>query len=218
MITTELKKLDDILFDGISDGTITDIFGFRGTGKTQMALQISLNLLKDEKTVLFVDTTGEFRPERLLEILKDRNLDNLLLNRLKIARVTNTQEQIDLIQKIKNTNDVAMLIIDNVADLFSFEYSKKEQFNLQYQKFMNYMHDLAQLAINKKIPIVITNQLMNANDTEYEKMNYSISNYTHQKIKLEKQRDHYQATILSPFSQKIRFFYKIKKMGLVETS
>ena len=218
MITTELKKLDDILFDGISDGTITDIFGFRGTGKTQMALQISLNLLKDEKTVLFVDTTGEFRPERLLEILKDRNLDNSLLSRLKIARVTNTQEQIDLIQKIKNTNDVAMLIIDNVADLFSFEYSKKEQFNLQYQKFMNYMHDLAQLAINKKIPIVITNQLMNANDTEYEKMNYSISNYTHQKIKLEKQRDHYQATILSPFSQKIRFFYKIKKMGLVETS
>ena len=218
MITTELKKLDDILFDGISDGTITDIFGFRGTGKTQMALQISLNLLKDEKTVLFVDTTGEFRPERLLEILKDRNLDNLLLNRLKIARVTNTQEQIDLIQKIKSTNDVAMLIIDNVADLFSFEYSKKEQFNLQYQKFMNYMHDLAQLAINKKIPIVITNQLMNANDTEYEKMNKSISNYTHQKIKLEKQGDHYQATIISPFSQKIRFFYKIKKMGLVETS
>ena len=218
MITTELKKLDDILIDGISDGTITDIFGFRGTGKTQMALQISLNLLKDEKTVLFVDTTGEFRPERLLEILKNRNLDNSLLNRLKIARVTNTQEQIDLIQKIKNTNDVAMLIIDNVADLFSFEYSKKEQFNLQYQKFMNYMHDLAQLAINKKIPIVITNQLMNANDTQYEKMNYSISNYTHQKIKLEKQRDHYQATILSPFSQKIRFFYKIKKMGLVETS
>tara|TARA_B100001765_G_C19488272_1_gene332507 strand:+ start:382 stop:1038 length:657 start_codon:yes stop_codon:yes gene_type:complete len=218
MITTELKKLDDILFDGISDGTITDIFGFRGTGKTQMALQISLNLLKDEKTVLFVDTTGEFRPERLLEILKNRNLDNSLLNRLKIARVTNTQEQIDLIQKIKNTNDVAMLIIDNVADLFSFEYSKKEQFNLQYQKFMNYMHDLAQLAINKKIPIVITNQLMNANDTEYEKMNYSISNYTHQKIKLEKQGDHYQATIISPFSQKIRFFYKIKKMGLVETS
>ena len=218
MITTELKKLDDILIDGISDGMITDLFGFRGTGKTQMALQISLNLLKDEKTVLFVDTTGEFRPERLLEILKNRNLDNSLLNRLKIARVTNTQEQIDLIQKIKNTNDVAMLIIDNVADLFSFEYSKKEQFNLQYQKFMNYMHDLAQLAINKKIPIVITNQLMNANDTEYEKMNYSISNYTHQKIKLEKQGDHYQATIISPFSQKIRFFYKIKKMGLVETS
>ena len=218
MITPESKKLDEIFTDCISDGVITDIFGSRGTGKTNMALQISLNLLKNEKNVLFVDTTGEFRPERLLEIVKNRNLDDSLLDKLQIARVRNTKEQITLTEKIKQFDNIFLLIVDNVADLFSFEYSKKEQFNLQYQKFMNYMHDLAQLAINKKIPIVITNQLMNANDTEYEKMNYSISNYTHQKIKLEKQRDHYQATILSPFSQKIRFFYKIKKMGLVETS
>ena len=48
MITTQTKKLDEILTNGISSGTITDIFGFRGTGKTQMALQISLNLLKNE--------------------------------------------------------------------------------------------------------------------------------------------------------------------------
>ena len=74
MITSELKKLDEILVDGISSGTITDIFGFRGTGKTHMVLQISLNLLKNGKNVLFVDTTGEFRPERLLEIVKNRKL------------------------------------------------------------------------------------------------------------------------------------------------
>ena len=58
MITTELKKLDKVLGGGIKNGIITDIFGFRGTGKTQMALQISLNLLKNGKNVLFVDTTG----------------------------------------------------------------------------------------------------------------------------------------------------------------
>ncbi|MDP6857874.1 MAG: hypothetical protein QF559_02970, partial [Candidatus Nitrosopelagicus sp.] len=68
MITDESKKIDEIFAGCISSGTITDIFGFRGTGKTNMALQISLNLLKNEKNVLFIDTTGEFRPERLLEI------------------------------------------------------------------------------------------------------------------------------------------------------
>ena len=35
--------------------------------------EVDKKSLKDEKTVLFVDTTGEFRPERLLEILKDTN-------------------------------------------------------------------------------------------------------------------------------------------------
>ena len=159
MITPELKKLDEILVNGISSGTITDIFGFRGTGKTHMVLQISLNLLKNGKNVLFVDTTGGFRPERLLEIVKNRSLDDSLLNRLQIARVTNTKEQIELIKKIDN---ISLLIVDNVADLFSFEYSKIEQFNLQQQKFMNYMHDLAELAIQRKIPIIITNQLMKA--------------------------------------------------------
>ena len=162
MIISKSKKLDQVFTDCISDGMITDIFGFRGTGKTNMALQISLNLLKNEKNVLFIDTTGEFRPERLLEILKTRNLDDSLLSRLQIARVTNTKEQITLIEKIKQIDNVLLLIVDNVADLFSFEYSKKEQLGVQHHKFMNYMHDLSQLAINKKIPVILTNQLMQA--------------------------------------------------------
>jgi len=218
MIISKSKKLDEIFTDYINGGTITDIFGFRGTGKTHMALEISLNILKNEKNVLFIDTTGEFRPERLLEIIKNRNLDDSLLSRLQIARVTNTKEQITLIQKIKQIDDIFLLIVDNVADLFSFEYSKKEQLSIQQHKFMNYMHGLSHLAINKKIPVILTNQLMKANDIEYEKMHYSISNFTHQKIKLEKKKNHYQGTVFSPHSQKMSFFYKIEKMGLVERS
>jgi len=218
MIISKSKKLDEIFTDYINGGTITDIFGFRGTGKTHMALEISLNILKNEKNVLFIDTTGEFRPERLLDIIKNRNLDDSLLSRLQIARVTNTKEQITLIQKIKQIDDIFLLIVDNVADLFSFEYSKKEQLSIQQHKFMNYMHGLSHLAINKKIPVILTNQLMKANDIEYEKMHYSISNFTHQKIKLEKKKNHYQGTVFSPHSQKMSFFYKIEKMGLVERS
>ena len=218
MITPELKKLDNIFRNGISNGTITDIFGFRGTGKTHILLQISLNLLKNGKDVLFVDTTGGFRPERLLEIVKNRSLDDSLLNRLQIARVTNTKDQIELLKKIKKIDDISLLIIDNIADLFSFEYSKIEQFNLQQKRFMKYMHDLAELAIDRKIPIIITNQLMNANSIEYEKMNHSISNYTHQKIKLEKHNDYFKGIVLSPYSEKTQFFYKIEKTGLVERS
>ena len=218
MITSESKELDEIFTDCINGGTITDIFGFRGTGKTQMSLQIALNPLTNGKKVLFIDTTGEFRPERFLQIIKNRNLDDTLLNQLQVARITNTTEQIELTDKIKKLDDVMLVIVDNVTDLFSFEYSKKEQFNLQQKKFMNYMHNLSQLAIHKEIPIVITNQLMTANNTEYEKMSSSISNYTHQKIKLEKQKNHYKGIIMSAFSKKTEFFYKIEKMGLIQRS
>jgi len=218
MDRSELTTLDDLISNIIKNGTITDIFGFRGTGKTQMSLQIALNPLTNGKKVLFIDTTGEFRPERFLQIIKNRNLDDTLLNQLQVARITNTTEQIELTDKIKKLDDVMLVIVDNVTDLFSFEYSKKEQFNLQQKKFMNYMHNLSQLAIHKEIPIVITNQLMTANNTEYEKMSSSISNYTHQKIKLEKQKNHYKGIIMSAFSKKTEFFYKIEKMGLIQRS
>ena len=218
MDRSELTTLDDLISNIIKNGTITDIFGFRGTGKTQMSLQIALNPLTNGKKVLFIDTTGEFRPERFLQIIKNRNLDDTLLNQLQVARITKTTEQSELTDKIKKLDDVMLVIVDNVTDLFSFEYSKKEQFNLQQKKFMNYMHNLSQLAIHKEIPIVITYQLMTANNTEYEKMSSSISNYTHQKIKLEKQKNHYKGIIMSAFSKKTEFFYKIEKMGLIQRS
>ena len=120
MISTQLKKLDDILGGGIRNAIITDILGENGTGKTQLALQISLEPLKQKLDVLFIDTTGEFRPERILEIIKNRNMEDSLLDNLKIARVTNTTEQIRLLEKIKEFKDLSLIIVDNIADLFSF--------------------------------------------------------------------------------------------------
>ena len=94
MISTGIKKLDQILDGGIKNGIITDIFGARGTGKTHLAMQIAINSLQKGETVLFQDTTGDFRPERMLEIIKTRNLEPSILENVKVGRITNTGEQI----------------------------------------------------------------------------------------------------------------------------
>ncbi len=77
MISTGLQKLDEFLSGGIPDGVIVDIFGGNGTGKTQLLLQLSINSIKNGGHVLYLDTTGEFRPERILEI--QNNLKNSLI-------------------------------------------------------------------------------------------------------------------------------------------
>ena len=126
MIETGLKKLDQFLGGGIKEGLITDISGQNSTGKTQLAFQICINALKNGKEILFQDTTGEFRPERLLKMLKIRKLDPVLLDKIKVGRITNSIQQLEYLSKI-TTNDFSLIIIDNITDLFSFEYSKKEQ-------------------------------------------------------------------------------------------
>ncbi|MEK6965369.1 MAG: ATPase domain-containing protein, partial [Thermoproteota archaeon] len=94
MICTSIKKLDHFLNGGIKEGIILDIFGASATGKTQLAMQICVNALQEGRKILFQDTTGEFRPERMLEIMKFRDMNPNLLDKVTVGRITNTSEQI----------------------------------------------------------------------------------------------------------------------------
>jgi DNA repair protein RAD51 len=217
MISTGIKKIDQFLDGGIKTGIITDIFGATGTGKTQLALQISINSLLQDGSVLFQDTTGKFRPERMLDLIKSRNLDPSLLDRVKVARITNTSEQIKYLSKIKE-NGFSLVIIDNITDLFSYEFSKEEQ-NLEKNIiFMQYMHDLSLIAIQKKLPIIVINMIRKFDDFEIENLDKSISMFTHVKIQLFKKGTKYFGKIIPSLIQQREFEYQITKEGLMDAS
>ena len=216
MIETGLKKLDQFLGGGIKEGLITDISGQNSTGKTQLAFQICINALKNGKEILFQDTTGEFRPERLVEMLKIRKLDPILLDKIKVGRITNSIQQLEYLSKI-TANDFSLIVIDNATDLFSFEYSKKEQSFEKHLAFMKYMQNLASVAINTKIPIVVTNIIRSFNEHEQENLEKSIGMFTHVKIKLKKNTDGFLCQVVSPFINK-KFQYNMTSNGLTDES
>ena len=216
MIETGLKKLDQLLGGGIKEGLITDISGQNSTGKTQLVFQICINALKNGKEILFQDTTGEFRPERLVEMLKIRKLDPILLDKIKVGRITNSIQQLEYLSKI-TANDFSLIVIDNVTDLFSFEYSKKEQSFEKHLAFMKYMQNLASVAINTKIPIVVTNIIRSFNEHEQENLEKSIGMFTHIKIRLKKNSEGFLCQVVSPFINK-KFQYNVTSSGLTDES
>ena len=216
MIKTGLKELDQFLGGGIKDGLITSISGQSATGKTQLAFQICLNALNNGKEILFHDTTGEFRPERLVEMMQFQKINPSLLDKIKVNRITNTVEQLQSLSGAALEN-YSLLIIDNVTDLFSFEYSKKEQFFEKNLSFMKYMHNLSSIAIGVKIPIIVTNIVRSINKHEKENLEESISMYVHTKIKLSKNGNGYLCQALSPFDNK-QFQYTITPKGLTDGS
>lgn len=215
MIKTNLGKLDEILGGGIRGGIITDIFGAGGTGKTQLTLQIMVNSLLDGGTIFYQDTTGGFRPERLVELLKSKGLENNLLDKIKVARITNTSEQFGYISKITDS-DFSLVIIDNVTDLFSFEYSKDDQTLEKTTQFAKYMRELAKTTIEKQVPLITVNMVRRIAENEQENLDPIISLFTHVKIRLSKNKTGYEGLVhLSPM-KKQSFRYKITKEGLVE--
>ena len=216
MIKTGLKELDQFLGGGIKEGLVTNISGQSATGKTQLAFQICLNALHSGKDVLFQDTTGEFRPERLLEMMQLQKINPSLLDKIKVSRITNTAQQIQCFSKIP-LKSYSLIIVDSVTDLFSFEYSKKEQSLEKHISFMKYMQNLSSIAIDGKIPIIITNMVRTINKHEKENLEESISMYTHTKIKLSKNSDGYLCQVISPFVKK-KFQYTITSSGLTSGS
>jgi len=216
MIETGLKELDKFLGGGIKEGLITSISGQSATGKTQLIFQICVNALHNGKDILFQDTIGEFRPERLVEMMQLQKINSSLLDKIKVNRITNTAQQIDCLSKT-SPERYSLIIVDSVTDLFSFEYSKKEQSLEKYISFMKYMHNLSSIAIDGKIPIIVTNIVRTINKHEKENLEESISMYIHTKIKLSKNNHGYSCQAISPFANK-QFQYTITSKGLTDQS
>jgi DNA repair protein RAD51 len=214
MITTSIGKLDDLLGGGIRGGMITDIYGSSGSGKTQLLLQICVNSLIHGGMILYQDATGSFRPERLIELLKAKGMDPKLLDKVIFGRITNTVEQLNYVDKISEIENLNLAVIDNITDLFSFEYSKESNSLTKHIAFMEYMHKLAYVTIKRQIPMVITNITRKSDDEERENLSRSISMFTHQKISLVKSGQKYSAQVFPSFGSKKVANYIITHNGL----
>ena len=216
MISTGLQKLDKFLSGGIPDNVIVDVFGGNGTGKTLFLLQLAINSIKNGGNVLYLDTTGGFRPERIIEIQKELEIEINLLEKITVFRITNTSEQIKSFSSLEQSN-FSLIVIDNITDLFSYEYQKDESTFEKNLLFMKYMHELSKFAIRKKIPIIITNMIRIMNDTEVENMQNAIDPYTHIKIHLFKNSSKFNGQIYWALKQE-NFSYTINKIGLSDNS
>jgi RecA/RadA recombinase len=182
-LSTGSSNLDRFLRGGIRTGIITNIFGESGSGKSQFCFSICANLLKknEDSKIIFIDTTGNFRPERILDITNKHNLNKILHN-IHYIRPYSIKDQFDAIKKIYKIQP-KLVIIDTITSLITLE-SKNISRHLILMKFI---HQLAHIAINNNCAIVTTNMVRNI---IYENGIYKSINKTDEpqkKIKLQRE-------------------------------
>ena len=156
-ISTGSSNLDRFLRGGIRTGIITNIFGESGSGKSQFCFSICANLLKknEDSKIIFIDTSGNFRPERILDITNKHTLNKILHN-IHYIRPYSIKDQFDAIKKIYEIQP-KLVIIDTITSLIAIE-SKNISRHLILMKFI---HQLAHIAINNNCAIVTTNMVRN---------------------------------------------------------
>lgn len=105
-ITTGSAELDKLLGGGIETGSVTELFGEFRTGKTQLAHQLAVTCQLPidnngaEGKALYIDTEGEFRPERLLAVAERYGLEgDQVLDNVSCAKAYNTDHQMSLLMQ-----------------------------------------------------------------------------------------------------------------------
>ena len=171
-ISTGSKNFNDLLGGrGIESKAITEVFGAFGSGKTQLALSLAVNvqLPKEQGGVngkaVYIDTEGTFRPERIKQFGAGlgANPEKVLKN-IFVARAFNSDHQMLLLEKvgemIKNGEPIKLLIVDSLTAHFRAEYSGRGQLADRQQRLNRYLHDLMKLAEQRNIAVLVTNQVM----------------------------------------------------------
>ncbi len=171
-VTTGSKELDKLIGGGIETRSIFEAFGEFGSGKSQIGFQLAVNAqLPIEKgglggKIVFIDTEGTFRPERIRQIAEARGLTSeQVLKNILVARAYTSDHQMLLAEKIgdlikKQGEPVKLIIVDSLTALFRSEYTGRGTLADRQQKINRHMHLLLKLADSHNIAIYVTNQVM----------------------------------------------------------
>ena len=169
-ISTGAASLNDLLGGGVESNGITETYGRFATGKTQLGFQLAVNVQLPvgkgglEGAVLFIDTEGTFRPERIESIAKEAGLDSkTVLDNIFVSRVTSTEQQVLTIEradKLIKEKNVKLIIVDSLMSLFRSEYMGRGMLNERQQKLNAHIHKLQRLADENSLAVYITNQVM----------------------------------------------------------
>lgn len=162
-------EVDQLLGGGLEQGTITELYGKPASGKTQIAIQLSVNVQLEEERgglsskALYVDTERGFSPERVVQMAKAKGLkpDSALENIL-CANAPNTRSLAVTLEKGVDAcrrNEIGLLVVDSLISPFRLEYQGIENLARRQQAIMGVLRSLRRIA-DMGPAVLITNHVL----------------------------------------------------------
>ena len=160
------SSLDDLLAGGFEKGTVTQIYGPPSSGKSNIALSLAVNVAKNNRKVVYIDTEGGISIDRIKQI-SGHYFENVA-NNIIVFEPTNFIEQTENLRSIdmwlrKHHEEVDLIVLDSAVALYRVDDMKSYKLSKELRKQIQLLSNIAR---NYDIAVLITNQIYNAFDDE----------------------------------------------------
>ena len=191
LLPTECQSLDDLLGGGIESGSLTSLYGEAGSGKTNLCLQITTNMVLSGKKVIFIDTEG-VSFERLKQIAGE-DFDKVTKGILFFTPYTLEEQEKnveDAVHLAEAKDEIGLIILDSATVHYRATFGEEGEADGR-KSLGRQVNLLLQIARKRDIPVVVTTQVYTDTKTNtFEPIGgHALSHYAKSIIKLEKSGD-----------------------------
>ena len=160
------SSVDTLLNGGFEKGTVTQIFGPPSSGKSNIALNLAVNVARNGKKVIYMDTEGGISIDRIKQVSSKDFTE--VANNIMVLEPKTFQEQGENIGAVnlwlrKNHENTDLFIIDSAVALYRVDDMNSSRLNKELGKQMGI---LSKIARSYDVAVIVTNQIYNAFDDE----------------------------------------------------
>ncbi|MGL6298078.1 MAG: DNA repair and recombination protein RadB, partial [Methanobacteriaceae archaeon] len=159
------SPIDALLDGGVEKGVMTQFYGAPSSGKTNVTIQLAVQVAKNGGKVIYIDTEGGISLNRIKQITGsdfDKVASNIIV--FEPNSFSEQEEDIKSIESWINTggNDVDLIVLDSAVALYriiDFKQTNNRELGKQMDK-------LSKLARKSDLAVVVTNQIYADFDAE----------------------------------------------------
>ena len=168
LLETKCDAVDELLGGGVKPECTYEIYGEFGSGKTQFCNTLTAQALSKGKNVIWVDCEDTFRPTRILEIMKAREMVETredmeeALKRINYFYTPNTEQllgTINALSKIMEDKRPRLVIIDGAIGQFREEYLGRGTLADRQNQIARLMTHIKNISYYFRTTVVYTNQV-----------------------------------------------------------
>lgn len=231
-IHTGSSALNGLLGGGVELGKITEAYGPANSGKTQLGLQLAVNLqrLSEKYVTAYIDTENTFTASRVHQIAECRGMDpKQVLNSIKLVRTLDTADLSHYVERIKDLiqakHDVKLVIIDSLLAPFRSEFVGRAVLAERQQRLASLLYTIKKYAQTYNFAVYFTNQVLTKPDQLFGDPTQAIggnvvSHFSHYRLYLRNARKGMRVAKLTDSSNmpEGEVAFAIDEKGIVDVS